>query len=113
MQQKTAFESACGDFEAWRDAATANVFDSDPFFQRLIATPPDTTAAHIRHVVDRMCRLMDWVALASQARWNLEHDGEAETLDALELCRLAELDRVDPLDCEEWVDLNRRVASEL
>jgi hypothetical protein len=36
MQQKTAFESACGDFEAWRDAATANVFDSDPFFQRLL-----------------------------------------------------------------------------
>jgi alkylation response protein AidB-like acyl-CoA dehydrogenase len=77
---------------------------------RLLASDPDIAAAHARHVVDRMCRLTDWVALLGQAQWELRLNGAAETLDVLELYRLTELDPVDPQEYPELIELRRRVA---
>jgi hypothetical protein len=58
-----------------------------------------------------MSRLTDWVGLASQVQWELEENTEADSRDLLELYRLTELDRVDPLDSPELVDLNERVSA--
>jgi alkylation response protein AidB-like acyl-CoA dehydrogenase len=79
---------------------------------RLLAADEPTAAAHVRHVVDRMCRLTDWVALLTQARWDLDHDEGAQSLDALAWYRLHELERIDPQDSTEITDLNARLASE-
>ncbi len=68
-------------------------------------------AAQIRHVVDRMCRLTDWVALCEQAQWDLVHDGDRQSLDALELYRLLELERADPVTDPKLVTLHRRLAT--
>jgi hypothetical protein len=77
---------------------------------RLLAGDAETAAAHIRHVVDRMCMLTDWVALLGQTQWELRHNGVGEGLDLLELYRLTLLDPVDPQDHPELIELNRRVA---
>jgi hypothetical protein len=77
----------------------------------LLAGDEATAAARIRHVVDRMCRLTDWVALGQQAQWDLEHDGGAESVDALELYGLLELERADPIGSPELVGLHRRFAA--
>ncbi len=79
--------------------------------ERLLASEPETAAAHVRHVVDRMCRLTDWVGLLSQAKWDLEQGEGRETLDAVELYRLTALDPVDPQADAELASLNRRVAA--
>ena len=78
--------------------------------ERLLAADPPTAAAHVRRVVDRMCRLTDWVALTTQADWELERSGSSDCLDALELYRLSVLDPVDPQDHPELVELWRRMS---
>jgi hypothetical protein len=59
-----------------------------------------------------MCRLTDWVALTAQADWELERSGSSDCLDGLELYRLSALDRVDPQDHPELVELWRRLSRE-
>ena len=76
----------------------------------LLASDEREAAAHIRHVVDHMCRLTDWVALATQLQWEKIWGVEADTAEALELYRLTKLEKVDPQDAPELVDLNRRFA---
>ncbi len=80
--------------------------------ERLLAADPPTASAHVRTVVDRMCRLTDWVSLMAQADWELERSGSSDCLDALELYRLSTLDRVDPQDHPEVVELWRRMSRE-
>lgn len=75
--------------------------------ERVLAADPETAAAHIRHVVDRMCRLTEQVALVSQVCWELGHDGGAATLDALRLCQAPER---DPQDAPQIAGLLRSVA---
>jgi alkylation response protein AidB-like acyl-CoA dehydrogenase len=77
---------------------------------RVLAADPGTASAHIRSLVDRMCRLTDWVALAAQADWEFAHNGSSDCLDALELYRLGVLDHVDPQDHPELVELWRRMS---
>ncbi len=79
--------------------------------ERLLASEPETAAAHVRHVVGRMCRLTDWVGLLAQAQWDLDQGEGRETLEALELYRLTALDPVDPQADAEVASLNRRVAA--
>jgi alkylation response protein AidB-like acyl-CoA dehydrogenase len=79
----------------------------------LVASDPQTAAAHIRHVVDWMCRLTDVVVLLTQAQWDLEHGEGREVIDALELYRLLELERANPQDNPELTKLNGRLASKL
>ena len=79
----------------------------------LVATDPQTAAAHIRHVVDWMCRLTDVVVLLTQAQWDLEHSEGREVIDALELYLLLELERANPQDNPELTKLNGRLASKL
>ena len=76
----------------------------------LLAGDETTAAARIRHAVDRMCRVTDWVALCGQAQWELGHDGGREGIDALRLYALLELERADPITNPELVELHRRFA---
>jgi alkylation response protein AidB-like acyl-CoA dehydrogenase len=80
---------------------------------RLGAVEPDQAGAHIRHIVARMCRLTEWVALLGQAQWDLEIAGERSLLDAIELYRLVELERADPLENERLAPLNSVLAATL
>jgi len=80
--------------------------------ERMLAVDAGTASSQIRSVVDRMCRLTDWVALAAQADWDLVQNGSSDCLDALELYRLSELDGADPQDHPELVELWRRMSRE-
>jgi acyl-CoA dehydrogenase len=69
--------------------------------------------ALIRHVVDHMCRLTDWVALATQLQWEKIWGVETDTADALDLYRLTKLHAADPQDVPELIDLNERFAAHI
>ncbi len=77
---------------------------------RLLDANEETAAAHIRHVVDRMCRITDWVSLLEQGQWELRQNGASDTIEVLELYRLTALDPVDPQESPELIELRRRVA---
>ena len=79
--------------------------------ERLLLSDPQTAAAHVRHVVDRMCRLTDWVCLLTQARWELEINEPATALDLVELYRRTVLEPVDPQDDPGLIPLRRRLAT--
>ncbi len=81
--------------------------------ERLIAAEPGTAAATMRSVLERGCRLTDWIALAGQRQWELERGVDGETGDALDLYALVFLDRKGPQDAPRLVELNRRLASRL
>jgi alkylation response protein AidB-like acyl-CoA dehydrogenase len=80
--------------------------------ERLLGGDAETAAAHMRHLVDRMCRLTDWVALLDLAQWELEHGDATDTLAALDLYRLLEFDRVDPMESEQYWELVAQLAAE-
>ena len=77
---------------------------------RLLAEEPRAAAAQIRHVVDHMCRLTDWVALATQMQWEKTWGVNADTADAIELYRLTNMERADPQGAPELIDLHRRFS---
>lgn len=74
---------------------------------------PDMAPAHMRRVMDQMCRLSDWISLVAQAQWVLEECGSGDILDAIELYRLTELEGADSFDHPEIIELRRRLASGL
>ena len=76
----------------------------------LLASEEREATAHVRHVVDHMCRLTDWVALATQLQWEKTWGVASDTADALELYRLTNMERVNPQDAPELIDLNRRFS---
>jgi alkylation response protein AidB-like acyl-CoA dehydrogenase len=69
-------------------------------------------AARVRTVVDTMCRLVDWVALATQLHWERTHglDTAALTADALSLYAHLWLDGSTPVSHPEMVDLHQRLG---
>ncbi len=77
---------------------------------QLLEADQGTAAAQIRHVVDHMGRLTDWVALATQLEWEKIWGVESDTADALELYRLTRLERADPQGAPELVELQRRFS---
>ncbi len=77
---------------------------------RLLAEEQRAAAAQIRHVVDHMCRLTDWVALATQMQWEKTWGVNADTADAIELYRLTKMEKADPQSAPELVDLHRRFS---
>jgi hypothetical protein len=77
---------------------------------RLLDDEPRAAAAQIRHVVNHMCRLTDWVALATQLQWEKTWGVKADTADALELYSLTRLVKADPQVAPELIDLNRRFS---
>ncbi|HSL18400.1 MAG TPA: acyl-CoA dehydrogenase family protein [Methylomirabilota bacterium] len=77
--------------------------------ERLLAADQQTATAWIRDVVDRMAAATDWIALAGQAQWDLEHGGPG-LADSLELYRRLELEPRDRLDDPERIALERRLA---
>ena len=99
------------ELEAHRSRARGLLGEVSERIAALLRTDETMAAAQIRHVVDRMCRLTDWVALAQQAQWDLDHDGERESVDALELYALLELERADPIGSPQLVALHRRFAA--
>jgi alkylation response protein AidB-like acyl-CoA dehydrogenase len=76
----------------------------------LLQEQPQIAAAQIRHVVDHMCRLTDWVALATQLQWEKNWGLEADTADAIELYRLTRLEKADPQENPELIVLQRRFS---
>ena len=78
----------------------------------LLAADAVTASAHVRHVVDHMCRLTDWIALACQHRSEAERGLDTVTPKALELYRLLWLDRVDAQD-PRLIGLQACLAAEL
>ena len=76
----------------------------------LLAEEQRAAAAQIRHVVNHMCRLTDWVALATQLQWEKTWGIETDTADALELYRSTRIERADPQSAPELIDLNRRFS---
>jgi hypothetical protein len=79
----------------------------------LLGSEEREAIARIRHVVDHMCRLTDWVALATQLQWEKTWGVETDTADALELYKLTNLHKVDPQDAPELIDLNERFAAHI
>jgi alkylation response protein AidB-like acyl-CoA dehydrogenase len=76
----------------------------------LLESGQRSAAAQARHVVDRMCRLTDWVALATQLQWEKATGMSTETDDALELYRLTRIEGADPQSAPELVELHRRFS---
>ncbi len=77
---------------------------------RLLEEDERQASAHIRYVVDRMCRLTDWVALATQLDWELGLGAADETAAALELYRLTRIENADPQGTPSLVELNHRFS---
>ena len=57
-----------------------------------------------------MCRLTDWVALATQLDWELGLGAADETAAALELYRLTRIEHADPQETPSLVELNHRFS---
>ena len=76
----------------------------------LLAADETTAAAQARHVVTRMCRLTDCVALGSQADWERANGVESDTLPLLDLYRTWSPDRAEPQESDGWIDLQRQLA---
>ncbi len=94
-------------------AATARELLADvrARIDRLLAADDVTAAAHVRHVVDRMCRLTDWVALATVLEWEATAGRGGDTADALELYRRLWVERAEAQDTPGLIELERRLAS--
>lgn len=95
------------------EKARSFLADVEARITRMLSGHEDATNAVMRPVVDRMCRLTDWVALAAQLEWEMQHEIEGDTSDALELYRVLYLDRADPQDTPEIVKLERRFSGSL
>ncbi len=96
---------------AHADTGRALLEDVSRRLDRLLASPPEEAAARVRHVVDRMARLTDWLALAVHRHWEIVNRRDGDTEDALALYRLAWLERADPDDRPEMVALHTRLAA--
>lgn len=96
------------------EAATAALLlgELEERLRRLLSADAATASNSVRHVVDRMCRLTDWVSLAAQRRWEAEQGLETPTAAALELYRMLWLDRVDPESSERLPELHAHLAAE-
>ena len=92
------------------DRARQLLIDAEDRISRLISGKELAATAHIRPVVDHLCRLTDWVALAGQLQWEKTWGVESDTGDALELYRLLNLDRADPQDTPALIELNRKLS---
>jgi hypothetical protein len=77
---------------------------------RLLQSDQVTASAHVRAVIDRMCRLTDWVALSTQLSFDAANGTGGDTGDVLQLYRLLQLERVDPQDAPQLVALQERIA---
>jgi alkylation response protein AidB-like acyl-CoA dehydrogenase len=86
--------------------------DTTDRIDRMLGGAPEAAGAMIRHLVDRMCRVTDWVAMLDLAQWELEHGFSSDTLAALELYRLIEFEGVDPMEREEYWGLVGKLAGE-
>lgn len=64
---------------------------------RLLAEGENRAAALMRPLLDQMCLATDLVALLTQAAWELDRGLDADTGKLIELYRLQEIDRADPL----------------
>jgi hypothetical protein len=76
----------------------------------LSRSDPGAASAVARHVIDRMCRLSDWIALAEQTQWEEDNAWSGGAALALERYRLEVIERASPLDRPELIELNRRLA---
>jgi alkylation response protein AidB-like acyl-CoA dehydrogenase len=92
---------------AIRERAEGLLAAAEERIGRLVTEKELAATAHVRPVVDHLCRLTDWVALAGQLQWEKTWGVETDTPEALELYRLTRLDRADEQDHPELIDLRR------
>ena len=93
------------------DTARRLYRDVDARIQALLASDIETASAHIRTVVDHMCRLADVVELARQLDWERRHTIDTGLEAVLQLYRLERIDRVDPQAHPELIELRKQVIS--
>jgi hypothetical protein len=98
------------DLAAIADRAESLLAVAEDRIHELVAGRELSANAHIRSVVDHLCRLTDWVALAGQLQWERTWGVDADTADVLELYRLRVLDRVDPQETTSLIELHRRLS---
>jgi acyl-CoA dehydrogenase len=67
--------------------------------------------ALFKAATNRIARAIDWIALASQYTWDLEHAEPTELGDALDWYRLREVENRDGLTAPELVDLEQRLGA--
>ncbi|MBI5489155.1 MAG: acyl-CoA dehydrogenase family protein [Deltaproteobacteria bacterium] len=79
--------------------------------RRLLEGDTGRAQALGRHVVDRMCRLTDWLALCDQLRVERLAGESTDQQDVVELYRRLVLDPVDPQDDPMLAELWARVAA--
>jgi hypothetical protein len=70
-------------------------------------------AAQMRFVVERMCRLSDWVGLAAQLAWERREQAEGDSEPTLELYALECLDGANPQDQPRLIELRQALAETL
>jgi alkylation response protein AidB-like acyl-CoA dehydrogenase len=79
--------------------------------RRLAQVDERTAASWVRSVIDRMAVLTDWVALATQARWDADQGATSHLDDVLALYHRLEVEPRDRLDDPDRLELERRLAS--
>ncbi len=95
------------ELEDVRQRAESLLEEAEDRVQRILAEKELAANAHIRPVVDHLCRLTDWVALGTQLKWEKTWGVDTDTAEALELYRLTRLDPADPQDTPRLIDLRR------
>ena len=75
-----------------------------------VATFDGDQGALLRAAVDRMCRAVDWVALATQLTWDLDQGRDSRVADALAWYRLRIVENRTPLEDPALVELEDRLA---
>ena len=92
------------------ERALGMLSEAENRISQLLSGKELAATAHIRYVVNHLCRLTDWVALAGQIQWEKTWGVESDTQDALDLYRLLHLDRVDPMETPDLIELNRKLS---
>mgnify|MGYP006286683277 FL=1 len=96
---------------ASREQARELLADVGARIGRAVEGGAEAAAVAMRSVVDRMCRLTEWVTLAAHAGWEAEKGIDSGAGDLLELYRLREVEGVEPQDEPVLVALHRRLAA--
>lgn len=86
--------------------------DVEGRIERMMRSDPETAAGQVRHAVDWMCRLTEWVAMATQLEWERRNGVDSALGDTLELYHLTEVEPVDPMESPQLRALSARLGCE-
>jgi acyl-CoA dehydrogenase len=98
---------------AHRERAESLYRDVANRIDRLLGGGEEYATRHIRHVVDHMCTLNSYVSLLTELDWELAHDIESDKPAIVDLYRLLQVERVDPMERDELGELYQQVIAAL